>query len=242
MWHRPERRYPSRGSGDTLAVGAGWEDSAAKGVDGDQSSERAPDSGAVYLFRRRDTGWVQEAYIKASNTQIEDSFGSVALDGDLLAVGATGEDSAATGVNGDQQDNGSQNSGAVYVFRRTGGRWSQEAYIKASNPENDDRFGISVAVSGNTLAVGATGEDSASPLINGDQSDNSTYESGAVYVFRHTDGTWKQEAYVKGSRSAGIGNAWFGHQVDLERDTLVVAAPWDGVWAPQTGDPPRTSP
>ncbi|MEM9116163.1 MAG: FG-GAP repeat protein, partial [Myxococcota bacterium] len=76
----------------------------------------------------------EEVYLKASNTDLGDFFGwSVALDGDTLAVGAFQEFSAATGVNGDQANNDALNSGAVYVFTRSGTTWRQEAYLKASN-------------------------------------------------------------------------------------------------------------
>src|SRR5690606_34393161 len=77
---------------------------------------------------------VDEAYIKASNTGEGDQFGSsVSLSGDTLAVGASSEASAVTGVGGDQADNSASYSGAVYVFKRTDGVWAQEAYLKASN-------------------------------------------------------------------------------------------------------------
>ncbi len=124
-------------------------------------------------------------YLKASNTGGGDLFGhSVALSGDTLAVGAYRESSAATGVNGDQDSNSASDSGAVYVFVRSGGIWSQQAYLKASNTGASDRFGISLALSGDTLAVGAHLEDSAAAGVNGDQSSNATIDSGAVYVTR----------------------------------------------------------
>jgi FG-GAP repeat len=74
----------------------------------------------------------------------------------------------------------------VYVFRRTGTAWEQEAYLKASNASAYDAFGYSVALSGDTLAVGADGEDSAAQGADGDQADNTVPDSGAVYVFRRT--------------------------------------------------------
>src|SRR5699024_5968785 len=104
-----------------------------------------------------------------------EQFGaSVALsrDGNTLAVGAYGEDSKATGIDGDQGDDSASSAGAVYVFvRDEGGTWTQEAYIKASNPDAHDRFGTSVALSrdGNTLAVGAKGEASSATGIGGNQ-------------------------------------------------------------------------
>ncbi|MGF1508705.1 MAG: FG-GAP repeat protein, partial [Myxococcota bacterium] len=102
---------------DTLAVGAYFEDSYATGVNGDQTRNAAVRSGAVYVFTRSNGMWRQEAYLKASNTDVGDSFGlSVALSGDTLAVGS-GDDSDATGVNGDQTSNAAPISGAVYVRR-----------------------------------------------------------------------------------------------------------------------------
>jgi trimeric autotransporter adhesin len=122
--------------------------------------------------------------LKASNTGAGDRFGySVALSGDTLAVGAYGEASAAQGVGGNQDDNGATDSGAVYVFRRSGSAWAQEAYLNASNTGVSDYFGYSVALSGDTLAVGAFYEDSAAPGVGGNQGDNSASGSGAVYVF-----------------------------------------------------------
>src|SRR6185503_17212482 len=160
-------------SGNTLAVAAPQEASAAPGINGNQSDDSASGAGAVYVFVRNGATWSQEAYLKASNPERFDAFGSaVALAGDTLAVGATGESSAATGVNGNQSDNTASAAGAVYVFIR-GSMWTQQAYLKASNTNAGDAFGTSVALSGDTLAVGATGEASASTRIGGDQSDNS---------------------------------------------------------------------
>ena len=77
------------------------------------------------MFTRTGTVWSQEAYIKASNTDVDDGFFMVALEGDTLVVGASYEDSAATGVNGNQADDSATGSGAVYVFSRANGMWSQ---------------------------------------------------------------------------------------------------------------------
>jgi len=93
-------------------------------------------------------------------------------------------DSAATGIDGNQADNSAACSGAVYVFTRTAGVWSQQAYVKASNTETDDRFGESVALAGDTLAVGTLFEASSATGLNGNQADNSAPFSGAVYVFQ----------------------------------------------------------
>jgi acetyltransferase-like isoleucine patch superfamily enzyme len=210
-------------SGDTLAVGARKEDSAATGVSGDQSSNAAGLAGAVYVFTGRGGGWSQQAYLKASNTGAGDYFGrSVALSGDTLAVGAYLEDSDATGVNGVQGSNAARNSGAVYVFTRSGGAWSQQAYLKASNTGERDFFGTSVALSGDTLAVGAPQEYSDATGVNGDQSSNAAIFSGAVYVFTRSGGAWSQQAYLKASNTAAHDH--FGASVALFDNTLAVVA------------------
>ena len=133
--------------GDTLAVGAFFEDSAATGVGGKEHDNSASSAGAVYVFVRSGRSWSQQAYVKASNTGALDGFGgsvSLSADGDTLAVGAAGEESGATGIgNTDPNDNSISNAGAVYVFVRSGGSWSQQAYVKASNTDTLDLFGES---------------------------------------------------------------------------------------------------
>jgi len=182
--------------GFTLAVGA-VDDSAATGINGDASDNSATSSGAVYVFLRSGEQWQQQAYVKASNTNLNDEFGhslSLSANGDTLAVGAINEGSGATGINGDQSDNSVTSAGAVYVFVRSGQQWQQQMYLKASNTGTDDSFGRSLSLSadGNTLAVGASREDSNATGINGDQDDNSSFSAGAAYVFIRNGGLWQQ--------------------------------------------------
>ena len=216
--------------GDTLAVGAPGESSNAAGIDGDQSDNSTEGAGAVYVFTRSGTTWSQQAYIKASNTEITgsrvlsvDRFGaSLVLDGDTLAIAATGESSNATGIDGGQSDNSVKNSGAVYIFTRSGTIWSQQAYIKASNTAEWDLFGVGLALDGDTLAVGAPGESSSAIGINGDQSDNSMLGAGAVYVFTRSGITWSQQAYIKASNT--IENYAFGSSLAFDGGTLAVGS------------------
>jgi len=107
------------GDGATLVVGAAGEASAARGIDRDQADNTAPQAGAVYVYRRAGAIWAQSSYIKASNADANDAFYNVELspDGSTLVVGAFGEDSAATGIDGNQADNAVNGSGAGYVFR-----------------------------------------------------------------------------------------------------------------------------
>jgi hypothetical protein len=218
--------------GNTLAVGAQGEDSNATGVNGNQANNSSPDAGAVYVYSRSGSTWVQQAYVKASNTEAFDSFGaSVALsaDGNTLAVGAPYEASNATGIGGNQASNSSPASGAVYVFSRSGSTWLQQAYVKASNTEEGDLFGNSVALSadGNTLAVGAEREDSNAIGVNGNQANNSLTDAGAVYVFSRSGTSWSQQAYVKASNTGPFDR--FGRSVALSADgnTLAVGAPFE---------------
>lgn len=210
-------------SGDTLAVGAYLEDSSSDIT----PDEAATDSGAVYVFTRSGSTWIQQAYLKGSNTEAGDNFGiSVALSGDTLAVGATGEQSASTGINSTPDDTITA-AGAVYVFVRSGTNWSEEAYIKASNTGDQDKFGISVALSGNTLAVGAIGEGSSTTGINSNP-DNAASNSGAVYVFTRNDTSWSEQAYIKASNT-GISDR-FGNSIALSGDTLAVGASEEDTW------------
>jgi len=176
--------------------------------------------------------WRQMAYVKASNPREGAQFGfSIALsgDGNTLAVGSQMEESAATGINGNQDDHSAFGAGAVYVYVRRGNGWSQQAYIKASNTGQDDQFGFNVALSadGNTLAVSAPYEDSAATGINGNQADNSMLNSGAVYVFTRTGSTWSQQAYIKASNTGEADEGdQFGYSIGLTADgnNLVVGA------------------
>jgi len=183
-------------------------------------------------------GVAHRAYLKASNAEGKtpdnnyygDVFGyAVSLSGETLVVGAPFEASSATGLNGDQSDNNASSAGAVYVFVRTGSTWTQQAYLKASNPDADDYFGISVSVSGDTIVAGAIQEASQATGVNGDESDNSAYRAGAAYVFVRNGTTWSQEAYLKASNAEGrpdnsaFGD-WFGYSVCLSGDSLVVGA------------------
>src|SRR5262245_19677134 len=223
--------------GNTLAIGAPHESGGARGINGDQNDQSLYSSGAVYVFTRRGDTVVQQAYIKASNPAADANFGSsvvLSRDGNTMAVAAYYEASASTGINGNQSDRSIPEAGAVYIFTRTGNTWSQQAYIKASNTgtaavgngfAEGDQFGYSIGLSsdGNTLVVGAIGEDSKAEGINGDQADNSNNQSGAAYVFTRTGTTWSQQAYIKSSMNRA--NVLFGYSVGLSAngDALVVA-------------------
>ena len=156
----------------------------------------------------------QQAYLKASNTGAGDQFGySVAVSGDTMVIAAPREASSATGVNGNQSDNTGYDSGAAYVFVRNGTKWTQQAYLKASNTGAGDYFGTSAAVSGDTVVVGANLEASNATGVNGDESDNTAYDSGAAYIFVRSETNWSQQAYLKASNTGGGGSGFYGDKL-----------------------------
>ncbi|MCC6907452.1 MAG: FG-GAP repeat protein [Phycisphaerales bacterium] len=187
--------------GDTVVVGA----ITANG--------RIDNTGAAYVLRREPGGsWSETARLFAADGEPYDWFGySVAIDGDVAAVGsvfAVGQQWAA---------------GAAYVFRRdVNGQWTQEARLIAPDGEQDDRFGHSIAVAGDTILVGCpqdTGRD---------------YQSGSVYVYkRDGGGQWLMTQRL----IADDGQAYdlFGTSVGYTGDWIVIGSPQDGDFGYGTG-------
>lgn len=222
-------------SGDTMVVGAWNEDSDADGVNGNPADNSAPQAGAAYVFVRSGGSWIQQAYLKPLHSDANDQFGgSVAIDGDTIVVGSAGEDSAAVDVGGDQTDNSRDASGAAYVFTRSGTVWTQQAYLKASNPGAFDLFGSSVAIHGDTVVVGAPLEDSDTNLINGLGSDDSAPDAGAAYVFTRSGTIWSPQAYIK-TFNSDAGDR-FGSAVDVFEDSLIVGAERERSGVPSGAD------
>ena len=225
--------------GNTMAVSAYFEASAAKGINGNQNDDSIPQAGAVYVFTRRGTTWTQQAYIKASNTGEAgtdgnfgdgDQFGfSVSLsdDGSTLAVGANAEDSSAKGINGDQNDNSMQSAGAAYIFVRSGAIWTQQAYVKAPNTAANVQFGYAVALSadGNTFAVSAFDEGGSSrSVINGPNGPFPAGRNGtgAIYVYTRSGSTWTLQSYLKASNAENADS--LGVVVSISDDGNTIAS------------------
>lgn len=210
-------------SDDSLAVAALGEDSGRDGVGPFEFDESAPSAGAVYIFRRNGMLWSQEAYIKSTNSDTSDAFGSsVALDGDRLVVGAYLEDSSSIGIGGAQDNDDAGSSGAAYVYGRSGTTWFVDEYIKASNPEVGDSFGFGVALKGDLMFVGAILEDSAAPGIDMGQQDNGAPNAGAGYLFEQTDNGWVQRHYFKSS-APDSGDS-FSRRIVFSQNGLFVSA------------------
>ena len=234
--------------GNTLAVGAVTEDSNAKGINGNQNDNSMMSSGAVYLFGRTGTTWSQQAYVKPSNTAAGTQFGyslSLSANGNVVAVGSYDEGGGSKVVDGPQEPTstpnpnarggvaGSNGRGAVYIFARTAGEWKQTNYLKASNIENGDSFGVSVALSddANTILIGSLDEDCLctgvipGPTDVGGNDQPSNTSSGAAYVFVRSGSTWTQQAYIKPSTIHD--GDWFGNRLALSGDgnVALIGAP-----------------
>jgi hypothetical protein len=234
--------------GSTLAVGAPQEVGKAVGINGDQALDYVITLGntnfrgyvgAVYLFRRSADTWTQQAYVKPLHVNFLQKFGTgVALsaDGNRMAISAPGDLSKATGVNGNAADyelittpyaelvrTTSTAYGAAYIFSYTDAGWQQDAYIKASNANEFDEFGHSLALSadGSKLAVGTINEASLAKGINGDETDNSRRDTGAVYVYALGENGWQQRSYVKPTNTRGGDR--FGADISLSADGGVLA-------------------
>ena len=144
--------------------------------------------------------WSEQQKLAASDGMVGDWYGSsVALDGDTLVVGSYKDD-----------DKGS-NSGSVHVYVRSGTTWSVQQKLVADDGAEFDGFGRAVALSGETLVVGAYGDE----------------DKGSVYVFVRSDTSWSKQQKITASDGA-IG-AYFGYSVALAVDTLVVGAEGDFV-------------
>lgn len=211
--------------GDTIVVGSPFEDSDGTSA----SNDLARQSGAAHVFTRSGTAWAQQALLKASNvgdaddTDIAgDEFGtSVAVHGDTVVVGAPKEDSDGV-VPDAASDESASDAGAAYVFARSGTTWSEQAYLKASDVDAGDEFGVSVAVHGDTVVVGARSEDSGATGVDGDDADDAALGAGSAYLYARSGATWSRRAYLKASNT-GAQDA-FGHAVALDAASVVVGA------------------
>ena len=172
------------------------------GNSGSASSSSGP--GAAYVFRG-DITYGQMAKLTASDAADGDNFGrSVAIDGNTVVVGASGDD-----------DDGSV-SGSVYVFHTSnGGRtYDQVVKLTAADAAASDSFGYSVAIDGGTIVVGAY-NDGNTGSIDG---------SGSVYIFRMTDSDATYGQVAKLTAADGAAGDWFGRSVAIDGNTVVVGA------------------
>ncbi|MEP1385469.1 MAG: cadherin-like beta sandwich domain-containing protein [Paraglaciecola sp.] len=208
---------------DTIAIGAPRESSDATGINGDQTNTLSESSGAVYVFKRSNHAWSQDAYIKPLVNNAQDLFGSdLSLFENTLAVGSDFEDSDGQGINSLANNDDALNSGAVWVFIDENSTWSQQAFIKSSNSHAGQRFGVAVDVFNDNLLVGAFADNSDSTGINGDSANSNASTSGAAYMFERTQRSWQQSHYIKASNTDS--NDQFGTCVAMTENQFVIGA------------------
>jgi hypothetical protein len=179
-------------SGDYIIVGAGGEDSGGS------------DSGAAYIFHRTGiNAWDTGTKIVAPDAQTNDYFGGpVSINGDYVIVGAGGEDS------------GGSNSGAAYIFHRTGiNAWDTGTKIVAPDAVTNDSFGSSVSINGNYAIVGAV-QKNIGPI----------WAVGAAYIF-HRTGTNTWDAGTKIMAFDPVGSDQFGSSVSISGDYAIAGVP-----------------
>ncbi len=170
--------------------------------------------GAPYVFVRSGTTWSEQAKLSVAGVTAAHGFTKGAIDGDLVVVGAPGWDEPVLG----DDPTSSIDSGAAYVFARSGASWSLEAKLVASDARDLDRFGEAVAVSGDTVAVTSFG---------------TTPARRAVYVFVRAGGTWSQQARL--AVADALTEDELGRRVALDGDRLAVSAQGRSEGVPGSG-------
>jgi len=185
-------------SGDTMVVGAPYNDDNSR-----------TNSGSAYVFTRSSSGvWAQQQKLTAgSDAGANYRFGtSVSVSGDTLVVGMPYD-----------------NTGSAYVFvRSSSGVWTQQAKLSASDGSSSDNFGTSVSASGDTIIVGAQGDD-----------DNGKSDSGSAYVFvRSSSGVWSQQQKLTAGSDAREWD-YFGNSVSVSGDTAVVGSLGNAMYSGQ---------
>lgn len=167
------------------------------------AARRDDNTGSAYIFVESGGTWSEEQRITASDADTSGFFGeSIAIAGDTVVVGAVGDDELGS------------LAGAAYVFTRSGGVWTEQQKLTASDGGLNHTFGRSVSISGDTLIVGSDGDDDLGGF------------SGSAYVFTRSGGVWTQQQKL--TAADGAGNDLFGEAVAVDGDTAIVGAFQDG--------------
>ncbi len=205
-------RADSSGFGGAVAISGDYAIICARGEDNDPTGGAYLDgAGAAYIFKNIDETWTEVQKIVASDRALYDGFGNaVAISGDYAVVGAYAEDHDTTG--------GAYflTAGAAYIFKNNEGTWSEVQKIVASDRGTIDKFGFSVAISGDYTLVGAIGEDH--------DTSGGTYlnAAGAAYIFKNNEGTWSEVLKIVAS-DRGVEDE-FGHSVAISGDYAIIGA------------------
>jgi hypothetical protein len=203
-------------SGDTVIVGAIHQSYDAGGLN------NAFDAGAAYVFTRTTGVWTQQQKLVGTGTNgrlASDSFGSsVAISGDTVIVGAFGQDYNSAGASLLSE------AGAAYVFTRTAGVWTLQQKLVGTGTNGrlaNDWFGYSVAISGDSVIIGANNQSYD------ENGTNLLTNAGAAYVFTRTTGVWsQQQKLVCTGTNARVSSGYYGSNVTISGDSVIVGAYW----------------
>lgn len=164
-----------------------------------RDNDNGSNSGSAYIFRFDGSSWVEETKLLASDGAAEDGFGrKVSISGDTAVIGARYND-----------DNG-DDCGSAYIFRFIGSSWVEEDKLLASDGAEDDFFGDSVEIWGDTAIIGAPGDNDNGPA------------SGSAYIFRFNGSSWAEEDKLLASD--GTAGDFFGKEVSILGNTAVIGA------------------
>ncbi|MEZ6038590.1 MAG: cadherin-like beta sandwich domain-containing protein [Planctomycetota bacterium] len=200
-------------SAATQVAGAGFGASVA--IEGDTLVVGQIGTNQAVVFTRSGAIWTQRAVLFGNGLAPYRYGNAVAISGDTIAVASRDDD-------GELGPDYLESAGAVYVYTGSGANWTQVARLTASNPGQEDQFGYSLALDGDTMVVGARFEDSTSTGIGSTPNDAGS-DVGAAYVFTGAGATWTLQAYVKPAVTTDV--RWFGTSIDIDGDRMVVGAP-----------------
>lgn len=181
---------------DFMVIGSPGEDSSSRGIDGDEQDNSKLDSGAVYVYKKIDNDWKKHAFIKASDSQEFDGFGSsVTIDNNIMIVGAL-----KAGI-----------GGKVYVYELIDDIWFEKFIIEPEELNQGDFFGPSLSISNNIMVIGAKYADGAA------------IDSGIVYIYKLNDKNFEQVAKIQNPNPHS--RDYFGFSVDIFEKTLIIGVP-----------------
>jgi len=178
--------------GDTIVIGAYQ-----------HTTDSALRSGCAFVYTLVGAVWTEQAKLMASDADADDRFGyNVAINEDTIVIGAFSDDDSGIG------------SGSAYVYIQSGSVWTEQAKLTASDGANSDEFGLSVAISRDTIVIGAWYDDTEFGI-----------DCGSAYVYTRSGTAWTEQAKL--TASDGAPTDQFGLSVAISGDIIVIGANWD---------------
>lgn len=200
IWQETAKLIPQDGQakdlfGDALAL-----DGDIAVISAWKDDDQGTSSGSAYLFERIDNRWYETAKLLPQDGRAYDLFGiSPAVDGETVMVGSFQADIA-----------GRERAGAVYVFEKVNGAWTEVTKLVASDPNTGDGFGRFIDIDGDLAVIGAIEDDERG------------WDAGAAYIFERQAGVWQEVAKLV-APDGGVQD-YFGRQVRIQGRTVMVGA------------------